>query len=203
MMAPMATTTVDTGSAVRPHAETDRDLFARAMGGLLSRPPMPMWDPVAMGRRCALYALCATWHTSLGIGAPSWRASTLDQLDRWAASAAGPVVVWPGGVARSSTVPDPVPSTSNDAGPPCPNDANAMRHIAEDSVVDALAAVNERLLHALVLAAVETGCAVDVAAVCPHVGVDIFTAWPTAQVVAVEGDACGPLAMDLAVVLTP
>ncbi|QBZ81411.1 hypothetical protein pclt_cds_824 [Pandoravirus celtis] len=204
----MASTVINLAPTVpqqQPH--TEHDLFARAIAGLAMRSSAPVWDPIAMRRRCALYALCAVWHASHRIDAPSWRASTLDQLDRWAASLVSPVVVCPGGVARSTTVSglcipaDTVPVAGDDTGLSCASGTDGLRHLLEEAIADARAAINERLLHALVLAAVETGCAVDVAAVCPRVGVDLFAAWPTAQVVAVAGSQS--LAMDLAVVLTP
>nr|UMO78499.1 hypothetical protein [Pandoravirus belohorizontensis] len=152
------------------------------------------------------HALCAAWHASTRSDAPSWRASTLDRLDQWAASLAEPVVVCPGGVARSATMPSPhvapyaVSGARHDAAQTCTVDTDGSRCLTDDAVAGARAAINERLLHALVLAAVETGCAVDVAAVCPRVGVDLFAAWPDARIVGVAGPH-GPLVVDLAVVL--
>ncbi|AJF97269.1 hypothetical protein TW95_gp0535 [Pandoravirus inopinatum] len=208
ILATMASTAINLAPTVPqqpPH--TEHDLFARAIAGLAMWPPAPAWDPIAMRRRCALYALCAVWHASHRIDAPSWRASTLDQLDRWAASLVVPVVVCPGGVARSTTVSAPctaadtAPAADDDKSPYCAGNTDGLRHLTDDAIADARTAINERLLHALVLAAVETGCAVDVAAVCPRVGVDLFAAWPTAQVVAVAGSHSP--AVDLAVVLAP
>lgn len=199
-----STTMIAAPPTVRPQPHTERDLFARAMADSAVAPPAPAWDPVAMRRRCALYALCAAWHASTRSDAPSWRASTLDRLDQWAASLAEPVVVCPGGVARSTTMPSPhaalstMPDTRHGAAQTCAVDTDGPRCLTSDAGVRA--AINERLLHALVLAAVETGCAVDVAAVCPRVGVDLFAAWPAAQIVGVAGPH-GPLVVDLAVVL--
>ncbi|AGO82912.1 hypothetical protein pdul_cds_738 [Pandoravirus dulcis] len=200
----MASTTMAGPAVIQPQPHVERDLFARAMADSAVWPPVPAWDPVAMRRRCALYALCAAWHASTRSNAPSWRTSTLDRLDQWAASLVEPVVVCPGSVARPATVSSAhvasstVPNARRGAAQTCTVDADGPRCLTSDA--GARAAINERLLHALVLAAVETGCAVDVAAVCPRVGVDLFAAWPTAQIVGVAGPY-GPLVVDLAVVL--
>lgn len=201
-----STTMIADLPTARPQPHAERDLFARAVGDVAVWPPALAWDPVAMRRRCALYALYAAWRASTRSDAPSWRASTLDRLDQWAASLAEPVVVCPGGVARSATVPLPhaassaVPGDQHGSERTCRDDADRPRRLTDDAVAGARTAINERLLHALVLAAVETGCAVDVAAVCPRVGVDLFAAWPAAQIVGVAGPH-GPLVVDLAAML--
>lgn len=231
------------------YRQHDHDVFMYTIASMMSRPSAP--DPACMRRRCALYALCAVWRSSSGLEAPSWRASTVDKLDRWAASLTAPIVVCPGGVARSSTTLDERSATatlddierflmgdeddigdaihgcgyghSPSAGDRLGSDGDAIdyamdgatlsslrettapsaghrRRLHGDAIAAAQAAINETLLHALVLAAVETGCAVDVASVCPAVGVDLFGACPRTEIVAVDGPH-DPAVMDLAIVL--